>query len=219
MGSQSFPARFPTPSDAPLASDSADGARLNLGCGSKRKPGFLGVDIGEGSAVDVRMDAMAYLKTLPPGSVQEIYSSHFLEHVDARDLQPMLLEFDRVLRAGGRVQIIVPHHSNPYFYSDPTHRTFFGVHTLSYFCDRSCLKRGVPRYSEIAGWSLVNVQLTFKPYKNFKIFGAKIPLLSAWLNWGVNKHVRAIEIFEYYFSKLYPVYEISYVIEKRADRA
>lgn len=196
--------------------DRPDGTRLNLGCGPKRKPGFLGVDIGDHVAVDVRMDAMAYLQSLPANSVQDIYTRHFLEHVEGRDLHPMLLEMNRVLRIGGRVEIIVPHHSNPYYYSDPTHRTFFGAHTMSYFCDRSCLHRRVPRYAEIVGWSLTEVTLTFKPYKKLKLLGITIPLLSAWLNWGVNKSVRAIEVFEYYLCKLFPVYEITYVIEKRA---
>lgn len=200
----------------PLTPDRPDGTRLNLGCGPKRKPGFLGVDIGDDVAVDVRMDAMAYLQSLPANSVQEIYTRHFLEHVEGRDLHPMLLEMNRVLRIGGRVEIIVPHHSNPYYYSDPTHRTFFGAHTMSYFCDRSCLRRRVPRYAEIAGWSLMEVTLTFKPYKKLKLLGITIPLLSAGLNWGVNKSVRAIEIFEYYLCKLFPVYEITYLIEKRA---
>ncbi len=206
----------PEHSSVPSLPDRPDGTRLNLGCGSKRKPGFLGVDIGEGSAVDVRMDAMTYLRTLPPNSVQEIYSSHFLEHVEVRDLHPMLLEFDRVLRPGGHIEVIVPHHSNPHYYADPTHRTFFGVHTFSYFCDRSCLKRRVPRYTEIAGWSLLDVTLRFQPFKRLKLFGIKISPISALLNWGLNKRMRAIEIFEYHFCGLYPIYEISYRIEKRA---
>lgn len=196
--------------------DSPEGLRLNLGCGSKRVPGYVGVDIGEGSAVDVRMDVMDYLRSLAPHSVQQIYSAHFLEHVEARDLRPMLLEFDRVLRPGGGIQVIVPHYSNPYFYSDPTHRMFFGVHTFSYFCDRSCLRRRVPRYTEIPGWSLLDVKLYFKPYAKLKLFGIKIPLIAAWLNWGINKRLRAIEIFERHFCGLWSIFEVTYRIEKRA---
>lgn len=60
----------PENSSIPSLPDRPDGTRLNLGCGSISKPGFLGVDIGEGSAVDVRMDVMQYLRSLPPHSVQ-----------------------------------------------------------------------------------------------------------------------------------------------------
>jgi hypothetical protein len=207
----------PEHSSIPSLPDRPDGTRLNLGCGSKRKPGFLGVDIGEGSAVDVRMDVMQYLRSLPPHSVQEIYSRHFLEHVEGRELHTMLLEFDRVLRPGGRVQVIVPHYSNPYFYSDPTHRTFFGVHTFSYFCDRSCLRRRVPRYTAIAGWSLVDVKLCFKSYGPPKLLGVKLPTFSTLLNLLVNRGALSIELFERYLCGLWSIYEVTYSIDKRRD--
>lgn len=198
------------------AAAAQDGLRLNLGCGSKRIPGYLGVDIGDGSAVDVRMDVMEYLCSLPPESVQEIYSRHFLEHVESRDLRPMLLQFDRVLRPGGLIHLIVPHYSNPYFYSDPTHRQFFGVHTFSYFCDRSCLNRTVPTYAAIPGWSLLKVKLGFIPYARPTLLGIKIPMLSSILVRVVNRGILAVELFERYLCGLWSIYEVHYWIEKRA---
>lgn len=42
------------------------------------------------------------------GSVEEIYSSHFLEHLADRDVLPFLRECHRVLRPGGTVELIVP---------------------------------------------------------------------------------------------------------------
>jgi hypothetical protein len=192
-----------------------DGLRINLGCGNKRIAGFIGVDIGDGAAVDVRMDVRDYLRSLPDGTVQEVYSRHFLEHVEPQELRPLLLEIDRVLRAGGGVRFIVPHYSNPYFYSDPTHRTFFGVHTFSYLCEHTCLNRGVPNYAAIARWSLTNVRAGFVPYARPRVLGISIPMLSGLLNRLVNVNTMAVELFERYLCGIWSIYEIEYRIEKR----
>lgn len=200
--------------DEPLPADAAGGLRINLGCGGKRVDGFLGVDIIDGTAVDIRMDVMQYLRSLPAGSVQEIYTRHFLEHVRPDDLRPMLLEFDRVLRPGGQIRVIVPHYSNPYFYSDPTHRQFFGVHTFSYFCERTCLHRRPPTYARIAGWLQTEVKLGFKPYKRPRLFGVKLPMPSQVLGLLVNRAALSVELFERYLCGVLSIYEVRYRIEK-----
>src|SRR6185312_2948084 len=41
-----------------------------------------------------------------------------------------------VLEPGGEFRAVVPHFSNLHFYSDPTHRTFFGLYTFSYLSVR-----------------------------------------------------------------------------------
>src|SRR5262249_53379754 len=47
----------------------------------------------------------------------------------------LLAEVHRICRPGARLEIIVPHFSNPYGYSDPTHVRFFGLYSFFYFCD------------------------------------------------------------------------------------
>ena len=192
----------------------AEGLRINLGCGNKRVAGFIGVDIGDAEAVDVRMDVLSYLRSLQDGSVQEVYSRHFLEHVEPQALRPLLLEIDRVLRPGGRVRFIVPHFSNPYFYSDPTHRTFFGVHTFSYLCELSCLNRHVPNYAAIPRWSLVDVRAGFEPYARPRLLGIRVPMLSGLLKRVVNVHTLGLELFERYLCGLWSIYEVDFRIEK-----
>jgi hypothetical protein len=157
---------------------------------------------------------MEYLRSLAPRTVQEIYTRHFLEHVESRDLRPLLLEMDRVLRPGGRIHVIVPHYSNPYFYSDPTHRLFFGVHTFSYFCQSSCLHRSVPKYAVIPGWSLREVRLNFIPYARPRWFGVKVPMLSSVLVRVANRNALTVELFERYLCALFSIYEVSYRIDK-----
>lgn len=78
--------------------------KLNIGCGGTRKEGYIGVDIKPGPNVDVERPAhnLPYLD----GEVDEIYTSHMLEHVAHIDWT--LKEFARVLRTGGLLSIRVP---------------------------------------------------------------------------------------------------------------
>jgi hypothetical protein len=193
---------------------SAGALRVNLGCGNKRREGFIGVDVGDFPAVDVRQDVMSYLRGLPNASVAEVYSRHFLEHLEPTAFGQLLDEVDRVLQPGGRVHFIVPHYSNPYFYSDPTHRLPFGVHTFSYLCERTCLHRGVPDYARRKGWSLRKVKVGFLPYERWHLFGRRMPMLSDWLNRFVNRKSRRIELFERYWCGMLSIYEVEFFIDK-----
>jgi hypothetical protein len=196
----------------------APALRVNLGCGNKRREGFLGVDVGDFPAVDVRQDVLEYLRSLPDASVAEVYSRHFLEHLEPPALQELLAQVDRVLQPGGRVHFIVPHFSNPYYHSDPTHRQAFGVHTFSYLCEHTCLHRHVPAYARRAGWSLTAVKVGFLPYERWHLFGRRLPMLSDWLNKVVNRKVKRIELFERYLCGMLSIYEVEFFIDK-AGRA
>jgi SAM-dependent methyltransferase len=192
------------------------GLRINLGCGSKQRPGFLGVDLGEQTSAHVKMDVLAYLRSLPAHSVAEVYSRHMLEHLEPTPLRELLTQVDRVLVPGGTIVFIVPHFSNPYFHSDPTHRQAFGVHSFSYLCETTCLHRKVPSYARIAGWHLVSVRAGFVPYGRLRLLGVRVPLASDVLNPLVNTSLRAVELFERYLSGVWSIYELTFRIDKRA---
>lgn len=137
------------------------GQSLELGCGNrKRHPGALGVDLRDFEGVDLVGDAESVLKAIPSGVISSVYTYHFLEHLT--DLRPVIAAVARVLEADGRFSVVVPHFSNPYFYSDPTHRTFFGLYTFSYFADERIFKRKVPSYEKETFFHLDQVRLTFK---------------------------------------------------------
>jgi SAM-dependent methyltransferase len=109
------------------------GLRLNLGSGHSTRPGFYNVDLLPLPGVDVVADLNEPLTALPDESVDEIYSRHTLEHVT--HLLPLLAEIHRVARPGARIELVLPHFSNPHGYSDPTHVRFFGLYSFFYFCD------------------------------------------------------------------------------------
>ena len=122
-----------------------DDVSLDIGCGNKKKSiNHIGIDRLNIENVDIVGDVLTVLGQLKNNKVNEIYTSHFLEHVEG--LEVYLKEFSRVLKPNGRLIVKVPHFSNPYYYSDPTHKIFFGLYTLSYYCDCTFLKRKVPQY-------------------------------------------------------------------------
>lgn len=81
--------------------------RLNLGCGRRPRHGHTNVDYIRADGVDVVVDLNAARWPFAPGSVDGIYWSHNLEHLD--NPFQAVLEAHRVLRHGGRLEIIVPH--------------------------------------------------------------------------------------------------------------
>src|ERR1035437_6155312 len=116
---------------------------LELGCGEeKRDESAVGVDLLDLPGVDILGDALEVLRSLPDSSVDAIYSEHFMEHVSEPRL--VLSEAARVLKPGGEFRAIIPHFSNPWFYSDPTHRSYFGLYTFCYWVVRTPFSRQVP---------------------------------------------------------------------------
>jgi predicted SAM-dependent methyltransferase len=95
--------------------------KLDLGCGKNKREGFIGVDIIKFDGVDEEWD----LKESWPwqdDSVDEVYSSHFVEHLTGLERVPFFNELHRVLKKGANAQIITPDWSNACAYGDPTHQ-------------------------------------------------------------------------------------------------
>ncbi len=179
--------------------------KLNVGCGSQSLEGFLGLDIRVAGGTDVICDLTDYLP-MAANSVDYIYSKSFLEHVD--DLEFVLREFNRVLKPHSSVYIYVPHWSNPFYYSDYTHRRFFGLVTFDYFArSENQVYRAVPTYADIY-FLTEQVRLLFQsPFR--------------WLNWLmkgfqwlINRRVSWQLFYEYHLSAFVPCYAIEYTLRR-----
>lgn len=138
--------------------------RLELGCGPRKiDPNSVGVDLLPFEGVDLVGDIYDVLGMLPDGCASAVYTSHFLEHVS--DLPRLMNELGRVMSAGATLRVVVPHFSNPFYYSDPTHRVTFGLYTFSYFCDQDIFVRRVPQYGLKVPFRLIEAKLGFKSYR------------------------------------------------------
>jgi SAM-dependent methyltransferase len=187
---------------------------LELGCANrKRHPAAIGIDVADHPAVDVVGDVYDVLACVPDGSVAAVYSYHFVEHLP--DLARFVREMRRVVKIGGTVKTVVPHFSNPYFYSDYTHRTPFGLYSFSYLADDRILRRKVPRYVGATGFELIRIRLGFLAAPPFYVRYT----ISRAVGWVVNLSAITQEMYERSLCYLFPCYEVEFELVRRDDGA
>ena len=105
--------------------------KLDLGCGAKKKEGFLGVDSVKCDGVDFVMDLTKDRLPLEDDSVDEIFSSHFFEHIT--DIKPVLKEMVRVSVNETKMEVWTPHlKSDPAFVLG--HRYFYNEIIWRHIC-------------------------------------------------------------------------------------
>lgn len=182
---------------------------LELGCGNrKRLEKSIGIDMLDYPCVDIVGDLNEVLQAFPAESVNLVTSHHVFEHLD--DLGEILDELVRILRPGGRLEIAVPHFSNPYYFSDATHKSFFGLYTLCYFSSGSNFKRKVPSYKRQLHFEILTVDLIFKSSRPFYLRHGFKRLLGLFFNF--NNYTR--ELYEENFCYIFPCYELRYSLRK-----
>lgn len=95
--------------------------KLDLGCGKHKREGFLGVDVKQFEGVDQLVDLT---KPWPweDASIDEIHSSHLVEHFTWPERIHFFNELYRVLKPNATALIITPHWSHACFYGDPDHK-------------------------------------------------------------------------------------------------
>jgi len=142
---------------------------LEIGCGPVREQAdSITIDIRNLPEVDICGDVYEVLSELRDSTVEGVLASHFIEHID--DLPRLLEEIVRVCRHESEIKLIAPHFSNAFFYSDYTHRNFFGLYTFCYLAEsRVGFSRKVPDYGQISGLVLEGVRLGFKSYRPFYV--------------------------------------------------
>ncbi|MHC4641849.1 MAG: class I SAM-dependent methyltransferase [Planctomycetota bacterium] len=180
---------------------------LELGCGRKKRPGAIGVDRIDLPEVDIVADVEEGLGFLPDGCVDEIHARSFFEHV--QNFEKLMSEIVRVLRKGGKVFVFVPHFSNPYYYSDPTHKRFFGLYSFYYFVDsRYQLKRKVPTFYFDTKIRILSLKLIF----NSPFFFGRIIKKIAGVVFNLSRFFQ--EWYEEDFCYIFPCYGIEIVFTK-----
>jgi SAM-dependent methyltransferase len=133
---------------------------VEIGCGPVKPAGSIGIDIVDLPNVDIIADVNAGMEFFPDSSVDEVHASHFLEH--AKNLVLVMAEIARILKPDGKFYIIVPHFSNPHYYSDYTHRTPWGLYTIGYFCKRDWpYSRQVPTFYNQVDFVLISQRIVF----------------------------------------------------------
>ena len=184
---------------------------VDLGCGERKREGAIGIDRVEHDSVDLTGDAIEILGAFPDASIDRVVSSHFVEHLP--DVAALVDLLARKVRPGGAIEIVVPHFTNPYFHSDPTHRSSFGLYTFCYFCRSTLFRREVPSYVRRPQLRLARVDLVFKASRPFYLRHALRRLAGALFN----SNAFFQELYEDCFSYWFPCYEIRYRIERVSE--
>lgn len=144
--------------------------KLDLGSGPRPAEGFKGVDIVSG-VTDFCVDLCSGNRWLwADNSVDELRSSHFIEHIDAgyirtpegKRLDALLWFFDeafRVAKNGAVFTVQWPALQNVRAFQDPTHRRFIPAEMTTYLSRDGRKAMGVEHYGAHCNW-LGHVQPT-----------------------------------------------------------
>jgi SAM-dependent methyltransferase len=142
---------------------------LDLGCGSLKVEGAVGLDNVSIPGVDIVHDLLDFPYPIENESFDNIYLSHVIEHFYLNDIEKILNECSRILASDGVLQITVPHAFSISAFTDPTHKQFFTFGS-GYFWDKKYQKS---YYNEInSSWELINIQcnnVTWFDWKKYQL--------------------------------------------------
>ena len=124
------------------------GFNLDIGCGTKKQPGYVGMDKRDVQSVDIvwdiesvidppfyakRLGAKSELWPFKDNTVDMLLVSHVLEHIKPWGMIDIFNEMWRVVKPVSQVFIGVPHGLSSGQIQDPTHISPFNEATFQYF--------------------------------------------------------------------------------------
>ena len=93
---------------------------LEVGCGSKKAEGAIGMDVFPYPGVDVVHNIDECPWPFEESHFEKVYARHVIEHVNS--IADFFREIHRISRPGAEVLIETPHFTSLDSYADPTHR-------------------------------------------------------------------------------------------------
>lgn len=101
---------------------------LDIGCGTNKVAGAIGMDVNPRTAADVIHDLDDLPYPFEADSFDEVIGRHVIEHV--KEPMAVMCELHRITRAGGVVKLVAPHWTNPDFATDLTHRNHLNSYSF-----------------------------------------------------------------------------------------
>lgn len=181
---------------------------LDIGCGNEKAVGAVGIDKNPGTQADVIHDLNQYPWPFESGTFDRIICNHIVEHIV--DLIKFMEEVHRICRPDALIEIITPHFSSTYSYTDPTHVRHLGRRSFDYFMARRPLSKNiitrffetqfiVPDFYLKPLFCPVNIKMTFsRPYR---IIG---------IQWLAN---RCPDFYEFYMTWIFPARNLRFVLK------
>lgn len=162
------------------------GQVLDVGCGSKKYPGAIGLDISEDTDADVvhNLDQRPY--PFDDDSFDQVLMQDVIEHVESPIA--VMEELHRICRPGARIQLRTPHFSSVLAYGDPTHRHYFSRIAIESLAE--------PRFAHYTAIRFRVVHITLDLWFPFRALG---------IGWLANRFPGP---YEAYFAFRFPVMNI-----------
>lgn len=181
--------------------------KLDVGCGSRKRKGFTGMDIVSIEGVDIVHDMNISPWPILSNNVEEIIFDDVLEH--SKDFLTILREVYRVSAHGCIVKISVPHFSSDNMYTDPTHTTFFSTRSFNYFDKSQNHKHGF--YLSDVNFKVCKSNIYFIEYFTHEGDHKKFnPYKYLGIEFLVNKFPR---IYERFFAWIFPAAELYFELQ------
>lgn len=135
------------------------GNKIDLGCGEECKKDFVGLDKKD-FGQDIVWDITTGIP-LPDDSVDEIYSSHFVEHLDEGGINIVFQEILRICKIGAIIHIICPHDEAPETYY-LSHLTRWNEMRVKGICLGSFYWRKGTKKIKILSFNTTGIEINFK---------------------------------------------------------
>lgn len=120
------------------------GRVLDIGCGTNKTPGAIGMDINPRTAADVIHDLDDLPYPFADDQFDVVIGLHVIEHV--REPMAVMAELHRITRPGGVVKLVAPHWTNPDWASDLTHRNHLSSYSFRNLTDERAV---FPFYTDV----------------------------------------------------------------------
>jgi len=181
---------------------------LDVGCGNAKTPGAVGLDFNPATAADIVHDLNQYPWPLASDHFDKVVCSHIVEHI--ADLIRLMEEVHRVGCAGALVEIVTPHFSNRFSYTDPTHLRHLGLRSFDYFTARRTLRLNlITRFFET---QYTVPDFYVKPLFSLERAHMRLarPFRLAGLQWFANHFP---DFYELYLTYLFPARDLYFTLK------
>jgi len=172
---------------------------LDLGCGLRKRPGTVGIDVNPRSQADVIHDLNVFPYPFSDNTFDEVICDNVIEHLD--DVLKVMEEIHRIAKPDSKVTIMVPFYPHRNANTDPTHKHFFGVHSFDYLIEGTT--HSGFQYSSIR-YDLLSVE-----------FEKGIPSHHWFDDFIVRFANRNKDLYENRFANIFPLRELTFELKVR----
>ncbi|MBI5446213.1 MAG: methyltransferase domain-containing protein [Deltaproteobacteria bacterium] len=163
---------------------------LDVGCGRKKVPGSIGLDLCVVVAPDVVCDLNRTPYPFASSTFDKIVLNKVIEHLP--DVVLVMNELHRIGKPGCDVLIKTPHFSSLYSWQDPTHRHHLAYDSFDYFTEAT-------KHSNF--YTGCRYEMVEKNIQFGKSFLALVP----WLLFRLSKHK-----YEKHFAFMFPANDLTF---------